>query len=393
VAVLVAAATSLVVISNRHRPDRPEVDPSRPATEVEIRQLFDLATASRPERCRFEADIEVTTPPYTVEQVKKELAGIEDFMQRDNARLTPRQKADWRIAQSNAIVKAHSGRRLMHVREWFSGNYYRLDKNDEGMGIEQFMKAHPDEYYETWVKIPGSPFSPYASYRINRNLRDMMMSKQVEPIGQFDLWQALGMHQEAAGLFAGALSLRDADAQKRKAFDYRGLKIDPAKVQELHAQTNQAWRLKAVDEILDGTPVTHFTLRFEFTLLPGIKLPRGADYKPNMFQGEVWVGQVAGKAVCLQGLLTNLTDHTSSLARLEKYGADGSPVIWTTTKIKADASSEKQRATFKRVETDPAFTDEEAFAPVFPPDYIVSDVSSGKGVILQNPHPEIPIAR
>jgi hypothetical protein len=61
--------------------------------------------------------------------------------------------------------------------------------------------------------------------------------------------------------------------------------------------------------------------------------------------------------------------------------------------IKADSSFEKERVVFKRIETNPSFTDEEVFAPVFPPGYIVSDGSSGRNVILQNPHPKIPIAK
>ncbi|MEI8330003.1 MAG: hypothetical protein WCG14_08470, partial [Chlamydiia bacterium] len=72
---------------------------------------------------------------------------------------------------------------------------------------------------------------------------------------------------------------------------------------------------------------------------------------------------------------------------------DGFPAVWTKTKFKADASFEKQRVTFKQIETNSTFTDEEAFAPVFPLDYIVSDGSSGRNVILQNPHPEIPIKK
>jgi hypothetical protein len=67
--------------------------------------------------------------------------------------------------------------------------------------------------------------------------------------------------------------------------------------------------------------------------------------------------------------------------------------VFTTTTINADSSFEKRRVTFKQIATNPSFTDEAAFAPVFPPNYIVSDGSPGRNVILQNPHPEIPIAK
>jgi RNA polymerase sigma factor (sigma-70 family) len=386
----VGAATSLVVIANLHGH---EVHPSRPASLLEIQQLFDLATATKPERCRFEADIELTTPPYTTEQVKASLAEIENMMSDRNARLKPQQKASLEIAQSNAIVNAHSGKRIQHVREWESGNYYRLDINDEGMGTEKFMRAHPDEYYQTWVSIPDSPFSPYASYQINRELHDMMLFKQKENrFYQYNLWRATKMNQEVAGLVVVSV-MNLTNKLKPLVFDYTGLKMDASRVQQLHEQTNltnsiSIWRLEATDEELDGKAVTHFKLHESFALPPGIVF----DYKPPTFQGEIWVGQISGKAVCLQEVFTNLTQHTSTLSKREKYDHDGFPMVLTTTTIKDDSSLEKQRVVFKHIEINPSFTDEEAFAPVFPPNYIVSDVSLGTGVILQNPHPEIPIA-
>ena len=388
VAVVLAGGVATLATANK---TGEVVHPFRPASLVEIQQLFDLARATKPDRCRFEADIEVTTPPYTKEQVKTTLAEIENFMRDANARLKPQQKASLEIDQSNAIVKAHSGKRIQHVREWFSGNYYRLDINDEGMGEERFMRTHPNEYFETWVNIPDSPFSPYASYEIQRELHDMVLYKQKgERFGQYNLWQALKMNREVAGLFvASVANLRDTNNLKRAMFDFSGLKMDPTKVQQLHAQTNPSWRLEATDEELDGKAVTHFAIKWSFTLPPGIK----SNYKPDIFQGEMWVGQISGKAVCLQELMTNLTQHTSTFVKREKYDGDGFPAVWMTTTTKADSSFEKQRVVFKRIETNPSFTDADAFAPVFPPDYIVADGSSGTHVILQNPHPEIPFAK
>jgi hypothetical protein len=378
VAVMIAGGVAIVSLSQSSHVR--EVPPSRPASLLEIQQIFDLATATKPDRCRFEADIEVTTPPYTTEQVKTTLAQIENSILWDtNERLKPQQKASLEIDQSNAIVKAHSGKRIQHVREWFSGNYYRLDITDEAMGTERFMRTHPGEYYETWVDIPNSPFSPYASYMINRELHDMMLFKQKgERFGQYNLWQALKMNREVASLFVASVSMRDTNILKRPFFDYSGLKMDPTKVQQLHAQTNPSWRLEATDEELDGKAVTHFALKWSYTL---------------PLQGEMWVGQISGKAVCLQELMTNLTQHTSTFVKREKYDGDGFPAVWTTTTTKADSSFEKQRVVFKRIETNPSFADEETFAPVFPPDYIISDASSGTNVILQNPGPQIPVVK
>ena len=346
VAVLIAGGVVLVTLSQSGR--GPEVRPSRPATLDEIRQLFALAT-NRPARCEIEADIEVITPPYTKAQVQDALASVNKFMQDANARLKPKQLADWEIAQSNLIVKANSGRRIQHVREWISGNYSRFDINDESALVENFMKSHPGEYRDTTVNIPNSPFSQYASYTINRELRDIQLFKRAE-FGWISLSQAWGMSSDVAGEILLPLMER-----------LRGL-------------TDSNWRLEVAEETLNGQKATRFSLK---------------DSK-NKLQADVWVAQISGRTVCLRESTTNFTYHTSTISEREKFDKDGLPTRWTLSTwarsgVDAIPTPEVKKVVFKRIDLNPTFTDEEAFAPVFPPDYIVSDLSSGHGVILQNP--------
>ena len=124
-------------------------------------------------------------------------------------------------------------------------------------------------------------------------------------------------------------------------------------------------------------------------------MPQGvkSSFKFDTFQADVWIGQVLGKAVCFQESVTNLTQHTATISKRGRFDDNGRPILWIVSKVNADSTFETRNVAFKRIEVNPAFTDEKAFAPVFPPDYIVSDVSSGTGVILQNPHPWIPIAK
>jgi RNA polymerase sigma factor (sigma-70 family) len=391
---LVATTVIVVTISNLHAH---AASPPRAASMAEIEQLFVLAHAVKPQHCRFEADIELITPPYTKAQIEATLADIENVMRDRYARMTPQQKADLELFQSNAIVKANSGKRIQHVREWYSGNYYRLDINDEGMGTERFMRTHPNEYFMTYVKIPNSPFSPYSSYQVERELRDAMLFKQETPWSQNDLWRALQMNKEVAGVvLLSLINLRDTNNFILHPFDYRNLKMDSTRAQQLHDQTDSSWRLEVTDEKVSGIAATRFSLKGGLASPPGLKSP----FKFDTFQADVWLGQISGKTVCLQEMVTNLTQmvtnlaqHTSTISKREKYDSEGFPTVWVTTTTKAGSSFETKRVVFKRIEMNPAFTDEEAFAPVFPPDYTVSDVSSGTGVLLQNPHPEIPVAK
>lgn len=383
---LITATAIVVTVSSMHADEshRP-----RAATLSEIQQLFALATTPRPERSQFVADIELTTPAFTREQVKATLDEIENTLQKRRPNWRAQERAAWRIGQSNAIVKANSGKRIQHVREWYSGDYFRLDINDEAMGIEKFMRAHPGEYYESSVNIPNAPFSPYASYQVNRNLRDLMLFKQERSVQRNQLWQALQIEEQAAGvLILPLLDFSNLKTMDPHHFDLSKMRMDDAKAQQLSDQSNPSGRLETTDEKLDGSKVTHFCLKGGFALLPG----SNPDVTSNGFQVDVWLGQVSGKTVCLQESMTNQMQHVATFSKRGKFNKDGQPTVWTISTVRADSSFETRKVVFKKIEVNPTFTDEEAFAPVFAPDYMISDVSSGTGVILQNPHPRIPIA-
>lgn len=343
---------AVIIVETVSKPQ--PVAPSRAATLDEIRQLVALAT-NRPNRCVIEADIEVITPPYTKAQVEAALADVKNFNSDVNARLTPQRELEWEIAQSNLIMQAHSGKCLQHVQEWYSGKNSRQDMNDECALVENFVKTHPGEYRDTWVNIPNSPFSPYSSYTINRELRDMMLFKQ-EQFGWPNLSQALRISDDVAGEILLPL------------------------LERLHGLTDSNWRLEVTGEMLNGQKATRFSFKAKDEL------------------ADVWLAQISGRTVCLRESTTNFTSHTSAISEREQFDKDGLPTHWTLSTwaqspMNAVPTPEERKVAFRRIDLNPAFTDEEAFAPVFPPGYIVSDVSSGHGVILQNPHPEIPIAK
>jgi hypothetical protein len=190
------------------------------------------------------------------------------------------------------------------------------------------------------------------------------------------------MDESVAMMFVIAL-MDSSDAKKNlkpHPLDFSKVKMDSEKAKQLCNRTSSSWRLEATDGLLEGKKTTQFSLKGN---LPSLGLIRA----------DVWTGQVLGKTVCLQESVTNLTQHTATISKREKYDNEGLPAVWKVSKVNADSTFETRSVAFNRIELNPTFTDEEAFAQAFPPDYIVSDVSSGTGVILQNPHPEIPIAK
>jgi len=164
------------------------------------------------------------------------------------------------------------------------------------------------------------------------------------------LWQALRMDTDVAGVILLPL------------------------MERLHGRTDSSWRLEVTGETLNGQKATRFSFK------------SGRD----KLQADVWVGQVSGKTFCLRESTTNFTLHTSTISEREKFDKDGLPArwilsTWTRSGVDAIPTPEVKQVVFKRIDLNPAFTDEEAFAPVFPPDYTVEDLGSGHGVKLQNP--------
>jgi hypothetical protein len=366
-------------------PAEQEASPPRAASLAEIRQLFDLATTPVPERSVIEADVERITPPYTQAQIDAELAHIKEFMRDAHTNMTAQDYAGWETVQSNAIVKGRSGVRVLHVREWYSGDYYRRDMNDEGMGREHFMQTHPNEYCDSQVEIPNSPFSEYSSYSVDRNLRSVMFFREARRWQRDDFASALTMNKDVAAIVIMSLAqLSGTNKMTPHAFNVGNLLMDPQKAQRLQDQSDSRWQLDATDEEVDGRKVTHFRLKGGLAPSPQLK----SLTMPDVFQADLWMGQMAGKAVCLQER-ANLISHTSMVSKREQYDAAGFPTRWTIAKVRDGVTVETTRVTVKRMELHPTFTDEEVFAPDFPEDYIISDMSSGKGVTLQKPDPEV----
>ena len=99
---------------------------AKPASIEHIRQLFRLATVTEP-RIWVKADIDLSDEMWEPDQIAAEQSYQNQIMKDDDKDTGP--NAGLNIASSNAIARSHSGKRLLHVQEWYSGHgYYRLDQ-------------------------------------------------------------------------------------------------------------------------------------------------------------------------------------------------------------------------------------------------------------------------
>jgi hypothetical protein len=345
---------------------------SRPASLEEIQSLFNLATIG-PQRLRVVADISSTEPQISEEKIAAEIhyqnETYKDLRQLPDA--TQRER-------TNAIIRSHSGIRILHVQEWYSGDHYRLDQTDEGMVSQQYLKDHPGTYRNSYVNIDDPALSPSRSFFVDHQLRDVQLSKTTL-YGKNDLWRALGLDEEVVLPLLVALLDPNSGPHGRRATDadLSLLKLSLAKAERIHNGSDPIWHLQAITESGQENR-TRFILRGRTLLL---------DAPNEMSDVEVVyeVGRVGQRAICMEASLTNHTAHGSFISKREGFDSKGFPRVWKRTTLKPGSPTKQLDVVFKEVELSSTFNDEQVFLPVFPTNYIVSELTSGQAALLQNP--------
>ena len=362
---------------------------SRPASISEINQLFELSIA-RPERSRFIADIELIEPAATEDQIVAALKSQNELLKARDSRLSPTQMADLITVRSNGIVRARSGTRIQHVEEWYSGHYNRMDETDEAVVSPDYLQAHSNQYHDTFVNIHDPTFSPYTSFIVNHQLRDVMLTEDPETYYRVpnNLWRVLGLDQPVGiPLFLALADIHSMNTNASHSLNLidrdsllSSVKADSRKVESLHNGSDANWHLAASDDSLDGIPVTRFELDGKYHA-PESPMPLSS------IQAIYWIGQMLNRTVCLQATLTNLTQGSSFFSKREQLDYNGYPHVWRTSDAKNGVIKEFH-VVFKEIDPNPTFTDAEIFTPSFPADYNVSDMTSGTAKILQRAMPE-----
>ena len=344
---------------------------SRPASLDEIQTLFNLATVW-PQRERLVADITTYEPKWSQDQIAKAIEQ-QNKMFPDMKRLPEAEQRD----RTNAVARSHSGIRILHVQEWYSGNLYRLDQTDEGAVSERYLTNHLGTYRESYIDIDDPTLSPYRSFTVNHQLRDIQLSK-ITLWAKNDLWRALGLDQEVVlpltVAFVDSKSLPNGHGTDA---DLGAFKLDPAKAERIHNGSDPIWHLEAMTE--GGQ-------KNQTRFIMSANKPYGLSDQKFVYL----MGQVGQRSVCLEASVTNYTTHSSFISTRENFDGQGFPHIWKRTTRIPGSPTKQVDVVFKEVELNATFNDAQKFLPVFPTNYIVSDVTSGNAKILQNPqHAEI----
>jgi hypothetical protein len=345
---------------------------SRPASLAEIQKLFDLVTVG-PQRQRFVAVITSSETKWSDEQIAAEIKQqnetFPDMMRLSEARQRER---------TNAVAQSHSGIRILHVQEWYSGNLYRIDQTDEGMVSQQYLKDHPGTYKISFVDIDDPVLSPYRSFVVDHQLHDVQLSKTTL-YAKNDLWRGLGLDKEVVLPLMLTLQDRKSVPNGRPSTDadLGTLKLDSARAELLHNGSNPIWHL---DVITEGGQEN----RMRFTLR-GKTMSLIEPYKESDQEFVYVVGRAGERSVCMETSVTNHTTHVFFISKREDFDSQGFPRAWKRTTIIPGLPTKQIDVAFKEVDLNAVFDDKRVFLPEFATNDIVSDVTSGKAEILQNP--------
>lgn len=363
-----------------------DISPTRTATASEVSQLFGLATM-QPTQMHIVADIKETGPAWTKEEVSAELRLQNEVMAKTDTHLSGKERLDLQLARSNIIVQCHSGVKIKHLQEWYLGSKYRLDQTDESYVSMDYLKTNRLAYHDTYVNVGDPTFSPYESFSVNHQLRDALLTKDPAKFyARSDLWRILGL-EEPLSLpviiaFVDNRSVVSSRPENGSERDLRLLKTDFQKVEEIREGSNQIWHLEANDELFNGLPVVRLKLTGQLVDM------ESEDSSFTPIEATYWIAQKSGHSACIQGLLTNLTKRSSFFCSRGKYEMDGNPREWKTSIFNPGLTTKEFVCNVSKIETGATFNAEEVFAPIFPTNYTVSDLTFGTAVVLQRPHPE-----
>lgn len=344
----------------------------RPASLDEIQQLFDLATFP-PQRMRIVADIVSIEPKISEAKIASEIK-YQNETYKDARGLTDAQYQ----ASSNAIARSHSGTRILHIQEWYSPRYYRLDQTEEGMVSEKYLKSHHGTYRNTYINIDDVNFSPYRSFFIDHELRDVQMSKTTI-YARNDLWRVLGLDKELA--FPIILALADSRSmpRERPVTDtyLRDVKINREKAELIQSDADKIWSLRAM-------PETNQENRTRF-ILRGKSMSLDEPYQESDMEFNYLIVRVGQQLVCMEASLTNHTFHNTLLSKKDGFDEKGFPHTWNRVISKLDAPEKQINVAISKIDLNLNFDDKEVFLAPSTTNYILADLTSGQAVVTQNP--------
>ena len=364
---LALGATLFLADSTWAAPEPPG-SATRFATRAELERLLARAYLPVPRRFHFRANLMVLSPSWTEAEVDKELSAQNKLMRDHDRQLSPGQRLELQEVRREGIRRARSGTNVFELECWVSGELYRKDET---------WTSIPNASKRSYVLLGEPRFTNLLSYIVNESVSSVTVYTNLNwPVSLDRLWEGYSLEPELTIPVLMALGRVESfppnlDPAPLRNFDGFQVVLDETKARQLMDDTSPGCSLRLADTLLEGARVLRYRLEF------------GQPARGQRAQATYWLDATDSRRL----YRVESQDPGSPLLVSTRSGYDdtGWPRVWTSQSVDA-----RGRVITRRVEylqgIDEDFDDWEMFAPVFPPDFLVS-VSSGAGVaqLVQNP--------
>jgi len=346
------------------------------ATDSDIQavtKLYQYVTKPIPS-LKIEAYIETHEDAWSEDRVRAFISDkhLENMVPKEAPDYSERLK---RLVDLNILElkKEHSGTNLTRVREWISSKMYRSDQlADEGILTNSF-KGSSNVLYSTADFYSGI-FSGLKSWRANGNLESASISSAEIHYTNEKLWQAYTIESEFGFILLGLLKnddrrpVSDDEMWPNGSFHGYASRMSEANLRKYLDGKHPKLDLTVAQESLNGSPCVVIRIA-----------ARGAPLNGYEYYMD-WPDQKRLLKIVKQ----NVSPQTQLAITRSNFDAEGCPKYWITEGM-VGTNKIFRKITIVKSEIEPNLNLTNVFGPTFPKNYIVSDVTSGTGVILQWP--------
>jgi hypothetical protein len=343
---------------------------ARPATETEVRNLFKVATKEAPNRVAFLAMQKVAGPPKTQAQLQAD-AEADLNMTVDSHSWTNERKAKARASALADLKKRHSGTNYFKLREWKSGDLFRVDQlQDTQMG--RVSTSTNFEFTRCYgIDADGERLSWGTLYGIRSTTFDKRPKSRYQPSG---LLEAYSM-DPAAYFFVFAALAEGASLQKADRYSTHLITIDEQKLRSVLLGTNRIAQIVVTAGHFNGENVNKVSLLLQVPFVPSTN-------DATLY----FIVDASNYNRIYRTYLANRSINSAIQSDRSDFDSNDFPRRWVKTQFQPDGTTLVRDCQFLDVEMSPTFSDTDIFSIPMLTNYIVTDTSTdGEGKIVRHP--------
>ena len=349
------------------------------ATIADVQDLFEYCTKQIPNEYTITALVLIEDKPWDDKQVAKALSLQEEAMATRDRLGNAGSRVGLRKAREQAIREAHSGKQWSLLREYCSGEQYRLDRTNfysRSPDLSTLMDSTLNDVHVNVANGSSEAALGISQFKILHSNKSAWAS--MTPKAKWtreDLWQIRAIEPQYAFVVVSILMDKSTltDFKQRNIINgsFAGVQADSERIGRLISGSDEAWNFTRSNTSVDGVPAISLVLSGK----------NGKEAAGTVitytFDAETRKNLLLYQAKSSAGLLVNV--------RRSDY-RDGMPYSWVTDSRGADGSFLRKTVTVLEYKNTLPGLSESIFGFNYPTNYTVEKISAdGKSEFIQNP--------